>query len=283
MSIRLRTFTSFTAILLVIASLFSVYPSLALAAGATTSVYLVKYDRQGKPLKDRTVGYEWMEENLEVYGDGETHYYHQGPIFEGDPWDPDRTRNLKDKGAVKGSAVKDLCDLVGGMSEGDEVMFVGVDGWHTKFGFSNIYDPPRQQGTIALCWFNGRDGEEGERYGAGYPGNNAYSTALQIVFLSKDPNADGKYVFGNIDMKTSLPQEKYQYFFEGEFPSTNGLSGKWISEVRVYEGGVPQDVRVDKAVDQEPRNPAVFWLPLVSGSLGLALVGFYFFTRRKAR
>jgi hypothetical protein len=45
-----------------------------------------------------------MEANLPVQGDGATHYYHQGPVFEGDKWDPEETANLKDKGAVMGAA-----------------------------------------------------------------------------------------------------------------------------------------------------------------------------------
>lgn len=244
---------------------------------------LVRYSKDGSILREKTVPYEWMEENLKVYGDGETHYYHQGPVFEGDPWDPDGTVNLKDKGAVKGSAVKDLCDLIGGMAENDELMFVALDGWHTKFNAPSIYEPDERQGTIALCWFNGRDSEEGERYGAGYPANNQYSSALQIVFMANEPNVQGKYVFGNEDMKISLPQEEYQYFFEGEFPSTNGLSGKWISEIRIYEGGVPEGVTVNKAAVEEPRNSTQSWLPVALGAFGLALVGLYFYMRKEAR
>jgi len=56
-------------------------------------------------------------------------------------WDPQETSNLKDKGAVKGTAVKDLCDLVGGMSPGDEVSIIAVDRWHTDFAYSNIISP----------------------------------------------------------------------------------------------------------------------------------------------
>jgi hypothetical protein len=146
-----------------------------------------------------------MEKNLKVYGDGKAHYYHQGPIFEGDLWDPDEINNLKDKGAVKGTAVKDLCDQVNGMAAADEVMLVAVDKWHTEFAYSNIYEPLDIQGTIALCWYNGEDAKEGERYGVGYPANNAYRTAMQIVFMAGTTNREGKYVFGKTDMKTALP------------------------------------------------------------------------------
>jgi hypothetical protein len=259
----------------------AVFPSPALGAGATTSVHIIKYAADGVTvLEEKTVDYKWMEENLEVYGDGETHYYHQGPVFEGDPWDPDETQNLKDKGAVKGTAVKDLCDLVGGMAEGDEVMLISVDKWHTQFAYANIYEPLDVQGVIGLCWFNGRDADEGEHYGTGYPANNAYSSALQIVFMSEHTNQEGKHVFGNTDMRMALPQEKYQHFFEG-LPSTNGLSGKWVNEIRIYSGGVPENVDIFAESHADEPDSTVPWLPLVSGLAGITLVGWYFYMRKK--
>jgi hypothetical protein len=250
-------------------------PTALAAAGATTSVHLVKYDTDGVTvLAEKTVDYKWMEQNLKVYGDGKTHYYHQGPIFEGDLWDPSEVNNLKDKGAVEGTAVRDLVDQIGGMAPGDEVMLVAVDKWHTEFAYENIYEPLDIQGQIALCWFNGEDALEGERYGTGYPANNAYRTALQIVFMANTTNSEGEYVFGNSDMKVALPQEKYQHFFEGQYPSTNGLSGKWITEIRVYSGGVPAGLKLelkDSSSSTESED-SVPWIPIAFGLVGGALI-----------
>ena len=39
-----------------------------------------------------------------------------------DQWDRKETTNFKDMGAVKGTAVRDLADLLGGMAPGDEIM-----------------------------------------------------------------------------------------------------------------------------------------------------------------
>jgi len=249
--------------------------STVLAAGATTSVHLVKYDADGVTvLAEKTVDYKWMEQNLKVYGDGKTHYYHQGPIFEGDLWDPGEVNNLKDKGAVKGTSVKDLVDQIGGMAAGDEVMLIAVDKWHAEFAYTNIYEPLDIQGQIALCWFNGEDALEGERYGSGYPANNAYRTALQIVFMANTTNSEGKYVFGNSDMKVALPQEKYQHFFEGQYPSTNGLSGKWITEIRVYSSGIPAGLKLelkDQSSSAESEG-AMPWIPIASGLVGGLLI-----------
>ncbi len=54
------------------------------AAEPTTEVHVIRYAENGTILNETTVTYEWMEGNLPVYGDGVTHYYHQGPVFEGD-------------------------------------------------------------------------------------------------------------------------------------------------------------------------------------------------------
>ncbi len=136
--------SKFTVRFLLLAGLLSTLagaPIPVVAAGATTELQIVKYAADGATVLDETtVSYQWMEEHLPVYGDGDTHYYHQGPIFEGDMWDPSETQNLKDKGAVMGTNARDLCDLVGGMRPGDEVSFVAVDGWHTEFAYENIYE-----------------------------------------------------------------------------------------------------------------------------------------------
>jgi hypothetical protein len=257
------------AILLVLLAL----PSQAvLAANATSSVHIVKYAADGTVLAETTKDYQWLEKNLPVHGDGVTHYYHQGPIFEGDMWDPSETQNLKDKGAVKGTAIKDLCELVGGMSPGNEIMLRAVDGWHTEFAYENIYEPLDIQGVITLCWYNGEEALEGERYGKGYPGGNAYYAAMQVNFLAGTTNSEGKYVFGNSDMKICLPDEKYQHFYEG-LASTNGLSGKWIAEVAIYSGEAPVKPGEKLPVgDTEPDKSNLPVVPIVIGAVGLVII-----------
>ena len=70
-----------------------------------------------------------------------------------DQWDRNETTNFKDMGAVKGTAVRDLCDLLGGMAPGDEVMVKSGDGYHVEFPYANIYKPDPRQGTITVCWY----------------------------------------------------------------------------------------------------------------------------------
>ena len=91
----------------------------ACAGTATTELTIEKYTANGILLNSTTVDYQWMEENLPVVGNGYTHYYLQGPVFEGDVWDPTESINVesKDMGDLKGTSVKDLCELVGGAGE----------------------------------------------------------------------------------------------------------------------------------------------------------------------
>jgi len=199
-----------------IALMFSTLP----AQAATTEVHVVKYASDNTTiLNNTTVTYEWIEANLPVQGDGVIHYYHQGPMFgekfESDPWDVNETTNLKDKGAVKGTDVGDLCDLVGGMSAGDEIKIRASDGFYKRFGYTNVYEPQSRQGPIVLCWY--KDGDYIPDYEDG----------MQIVFFADDNT------FGNWDMHESLAPE-YRYNYSSSHPSTNGLSVKWISEIAIY-------------------------------------------------
>ena len=277
-------------------------PGVAFAAGATTELHIVKVAADGSTvIAERTVSYEWMEENLPVYGDGATHYYHQGPVFEGDMWDPSETENLKDKGAVRGTDTRDLCELVGGMRAGDEVRFVAVDGWHTEFAYENVYEPLDRQGRIVLAWYNGDEPAGGEKYGTGYPGVEGYHTAMQIVFMADTTNEAGQYVFGNEDMRVSLPQEEYQHFYQG-YPSTNGLSGKWIAELIIHsqdeappaasatQAAVPESQPEVGEMQGEQRESEsgskglltpMLWLALALGIVGLGLTSFAFLRLRK--
>jgi len=210
-----------------IALLLSTLPLPAQAADPTTKVRVVKYaSDETTVLSERTVNCGWMEANLPVQGDGVTHYYQQGPVFDSPPgpWDENETANPKDKGALKGTDVRDLCDLVvGGMSVGDEIKIIASDGFFRLFGYENVYDPQSRQGPIVLCWY--RDGDRVPDFEEG----------VQIVFFADDN------VFGNWDMHESLAP-KYRYNYSGDYPSANGLSVKWISEIAIYSTMGPPEL-----------------------------------------
>jgi hypothetical protein len=211
----------------------------ATVAAPTTTVHVVKYGADGTTvLNETTVDYHWMEANLPVQGDGKTHYYHQGPVFtdlKEDQWDRNETTNFKDMGAVKGTAVRDLADLLGSMAPGDEIMIKSGDGYHVEFPYGNIYKPDPRQGAITVAWFNGEESSVGERQGTGYP--PGYHVGMRLVFFADNSiNREGKHVFGNTDMREVMPVETI-HLFDNLYPSTGGYTVKWVDEIRIYPGG----------------------------------------------
>jgi hypothetical protein len=175
---------------------------------------------------------------LPIHGDGTTHYYMQGPTFlPGDLWDANETINLKDRGAVMGTDLKDLCNLVGGMSSGDTVQVKASDGWSLDgaLPYSNVYNPVDAQGPVVLCWYTKGTGLDGISYtdGAYVP---TFAEGIRLTFMPRVPNSAGLYVFGDYDMEQCLPSSCWHYFYSGGtlYPSVNGLSGQYISEVDIY-------------------------------------------------
>ncbi len=209
-------------------------------ADPTSSLTVTEIGADGTTvLNTTTVDCRWLEANLPVLGDGVTHYYHQGPVFEGDKWDPNETVNLKDRGALKGTDVKEICTLVGGLAPGDEAMVAAADGYNVVYGYETLVHPPARQGPLVVAWYNGADAATGELQGTGYPPD--FYTGMRLVFFADtSTNPGGLHVFGNEDMRVALP-ENAQYFYNDLLPSTSGISVKWVSEVRLYRGGYQGD------------------------------------------
>jgi len=215
----------------------------------TTEVHVVKYaSDETTVLHETTVNYTWMEANLPVYGDGSTHYYHQGPTFnESDPWDPAEYQNVesRDYGAVKGTNVKDLCELVGGMSPGDEIKIKAPDGFYKWFNYTNVYNNRAnaslnsRQGPLVVCWYNGEESITGEPQGIGYPDTGYYAGMRLFFFADNGTNPWSYHVFGNWDMNECLAP-KYWHNYSGIWPATSGLSVKWVSEIAVFSTVPPQ-------------------------------------------
>lgn len=193
---------------------------------ATTEVNVIKYAPDGTTiLNETTVSYTWMEANLPVQGDGVTEYYHQGPIFNWPPgpWDEAETTNYKSRGVVKGTDVKDLCDLVGGMYQGDEVKISANDGFNKWFGYENVYLPRSRRGPMVLTWWRSDDGYVPDYY-----------SGMKLVFFADDSvNPEGKHIFGSWDMHECF-DEKYWHNFSSIYPATSGLSVKSVDKIEIH-------------------------------------------------
>ncbi|OPX67280.1 MAG: PEGA domain protein [Methanoregulaceae archaeon PtaB.Bin056] len=213
------------------------------ASAATTEIRVVKYAvDEVSILAEKTVGYRWMEQNLRVYGDGATHYYHQGPIFIDDPdpakqealrWNPAEDTNVqeKDMGAVKGTNLKDLCNLVGGMEPGDTLKIRSSDGWYKMLPYKNVYEYSSREGPIIICW--NKDGK--------YP-DTGYTDGMRIVwFADTSTNPWGIHAFGVWDWHEAADEKYWYYYQQGneKYPTTTGLSGMYISEILIYSQDEP--------------------------------------------
>jgi hypothetical protein len=215
--------------LFIFISCLSLFYFPATAVG-TESVHIVKYDTDGVTIiGEKTITYQEMEASLPVYGDGTTRYYMQGPTFQPqDLWNPEETLSLKDKGALKGTAFKDLCALVGGAGDGDMIRVEADDGYSWTFHHEAPYIA---SAPMVLCWY--RDGDY-------VP---AWSSGLQMVFFDQTANGDGKHVFGNRDMREYLHEDSWRFF--QEYPSSNGLSVKMVAKIVIFH---PWNLQLDGRV-----------------------------------
>ena len=230
-------------ITLILALLLAGLVLVSAATAATTQVEIRKYANDGTTiLNQTTVNYTWMMNNLPVLGDGTTHYYHQGPVFKDhtDPeiqaiirWNATEDTNVeeKDMGAVKGTNLKDLCDLVGGMSPGEEVKILSSDGWNRMFAYENVYAYSSREGPIGICWY--KNGQ--------YP-DSGYSEGMRMVwFADTSINPWGIHAFGNWDWHEAADEQYYYYYQQGSqmYPTTTGLSGQYVNRIYIYSDEAP--------------------------------------------
>jgi hypothetical protein len=212
------------------------------AEGPTTSVTIRRMAADGVTVnREVTLTYQEMEERFEVYGDGETHYYHQGPTFNPDDlWDQNETLpndTTADMGAVKGTNLIDLCNEAGGMVKGEEATVIGNDGWNWTFAWKNIYKYSDREGPIVLTWYkNGMFPDSG------------YDEGMRLVwFADTSNNIEGNHVFGNWDWHEAVEEDKYIYRHDNIYPSAKGLSGKTICQIAINSHDPPfWDINGDK-------------------------------------
>ncbi len=239
------------------------------ASAATTELTITKYAEDGKTIIDQvTVHYHWLmdSDNIPVLGDGTTRYYHQGPVFIDEPaddpvelerlrWNEEEDRNwdTKDMGAVKGNNLKDLCNLVGGMVESDEVQIKATDGFNKKFAYKNVYNyDPDREGPMVVCWY--KDGL--------YP-DTGYTDGMRLVWFAAASSKVGPtdvaglpsgdyHVFGNWEWREAADPE-YWYYYSGIYPTTTGLSVQNVASINIYSNETvltPPDLTADTEDNQ---------------------------------
>ncbi len=197
------------------------------------SIHIIKYvsPTNRTVVNETTVTYAWMEQNLPVIGDGATAYRFEGVAFEGDIWDQNETYpgGFKIDNTVKGTSVRALCELVGGMGTGTEIALIdsGISPYITRLGYSNIYtealstEQQERQGEAFLAWWDEQEGYV-PGYGEGY----------RLFFTASEDD----HVFGQWDMHECMDEEYWHYYWsEGvQYPSCAGLSIKWIDTIEIY-------------------------------------------------
>jgi hypothetical protein len=145
---------------------------------------------------------------------------------------------------VKGTSVRDLVELVGGMQPDDTVIVKASDGYYLQFPYDVIYTDVPRRGPLAICWYIGEGDKKGEDQKSGYV--PAYDDGMKLLFLADNStNAEGLHVFGNYDMQQTLPFFAQKFYTGSCLPSTSGLTVKWVDEVRVYKDGltnIPPDL-----------------------------------------
>ena len=223
-------------------------------AAQTTQVQVIRYDSDGTTVASQvTHDVTWMESNLPVFGDGVTPYLFQGPIVEAtasDPakWNPAEDNNLdKVNETIKGTYLKDLCNLVGGMQPGGEVKISASDGFSIRLGYDNVVTPLPRQGPPILAWWTAREG-----YG--------YQNGLRLFFgADNSTNPYGLNVFGHEDMRQTL-DEKYWGWYGGKdnLPSAAQLSNRNVAKVEIYPA------------------PSTDWTILLNGSIKRDIPKSYF-------
>lgn len=263
---------------------FLIATCIAFSSAATLDLHIIKYTIDGQTIeKEMTVPYLWLEQNLPVHGDGVTHYYHQGPVFADDPdpareamirWNPEENTNVqeKDMGAVKGTDLRDICDLVGGMSPGDTVKVKASDGFVKEFAYRNVYSPTARQGPLVVTWWKADSGYVPD-----------YREGMRLVFYADtSSNPWGLHAFGNWDWHESSDEQFWYFYRQGDqkYPTTTGLSVQYVSDILIYPGSETRTASPDPTL-QHTASPTQTRFSLFVILCALAGCGFLAYSMKK--
>ncbi len=191
---------------------------------------VVKKSADGTVLSSVSVSYEELKKKFAVIGDGTGTYSIQGPVMDEylesvGMWDEQETfppcgsssdPRYKVHEAVKGTPLKDVLSLAGGIQAGDAVTLIADDGFRHTFtdAYRYVYSPDPAMGTMFLAW--SKDGSDGL---------SAYPETYRLFFTSDDS------VFSLHDMNVSMAAEDYGWY-AGKYPSSALLS---VQNIKIIE------------------------------------------------
>jgi hypothetical protein len=74
---------------------------------------------------------------------------------------------------------------------------------------------------------------------------------MRLLFFAETLSPQGKHVFGNWDMHEAMAQSRWHYYYDGTtfWPSSSGLSVKWVSDIIIYSSISAGDVNRDGSVN----------------------------------
>lgn len=197
----------------------------ASVSAVTTEVTAIKYAANNYSYAESSATRTWTQmQSAFTNVDSKGPVYMQGPTFNtSDPYG-DAGENMILYYEHNGTYVRNLTDLVGGMSSGDEIAVKASDGMTRYFNYTNVYTPMDRQGQMVLAWWDNPSGavptySEGIRFfiytpPASYGVSDSLNLTLRDMFYSMAP--------------------WYRYNYSGTWPSAKGLSVKYVNQLKIY-------------------------------------------------
>ncbi len=195
-------------------------------SAASENVTVIKYAANNYSFAERSELREWSQMQSSFLNvDSNGPLYMQGPTFNSaDPYGT-AGQNMILYYGHNGTYVRNLTDLVGGMSAGDEIFVKASDGMTRYFNYTNIYEPASGQGNLVLAWWDSVSGP--------VPG---YSEGIRSFFYNPRPDPYGvadSLNFTLVEMRDSLAPW-YRYNYSSIWPSAKGLSVKYVNQLKIY-------------------------------------------------
>jgi len=194
-------------------------------SAATTWINTTKYADNNYSSVINWTNLSWQEMNAtlpKAYSNGPV--YMQGPTFDsGDPYGMAGQNMILFYGH-NGTYVRNLTDLVGGMTPGDELKIQSSDSFSLYFGEDDVNTPEVNQGNLVVSWW---DSEMGL-----VPG---YSYGMRLFFYNPAPDygVNDCLNLTLVEMRDNF-DPWYRSNYSGIWPSAKGLSSKYVQYLKIY-------------------------------------------------